>query len=130
LTYGFDADGFEADVGVFMDVEIDGNANALTLIMDVDLCGVIGTPITGNYSDCASDWTALSGYFPIEIIDHKFDFSDACGPAKTSEVIIVQEEEEKKKNAAAMRAPQPVCCSKCTNNCVWSGIQHECTVGC
>jgi hypothetical protein len=132
LGYGFEAMGFIADVGVFVDVEIDGNVDALELTLDVDLCGEIGYNGGTNYSDCASDWELLKPFFPVDLLDETFDFSDICAGAG--------EEHAVKSNgsvASAVSPPQkprapnaPVCCSECTNKCVWSGVQHECRVSC
>jgi|TARA_B110000208_G_scaffold153046_1_gene185129 hypothetical protein len=116
LNYGIDEGPILADVGVFMDVEIDGNAAALELMIDVDMCGVIKVPIFGNKTECLSDALATKLWFPIVLLDQTLDFSGICGPA-----------------AEKVEAPfihKPVCCSQCTDNCIWNGVQHECKVGC
>jgi hypothetical protein len=104
-----------------MDVEIDGNIGALTLDISVDLCGTVGAA-GYNYTDCLSDWSKppYDLPFPIVLLDEEFDFSGICSSAGVTLTEV-----------DVMKLPNiPVCCSKCTDNCIWSGVQHECTIGC
>ena len=130
LGYGFAAMGFIADVGVFVDVEIDGNVDALELTLDVDLCGEIGYNGGTNYSDCASDWELLKPFFPVVLLDETFDFGDFCASADATTRTLPRVAPVASPPQGPRAPSTPVCCSDCTNNCVWSGVQHECRVGC
>jgi hypothetical protein len=60
------------EVGLFMDVYIKGNVDALTLDIGVDICE------TAYDEYCASDYYPYNTVFPVWILEGTFNFGDLC----------------------------------------------------
>lgn len=58
------------EVGVVMDIELDGDLSSFEIDLAVDACAG-----SGSDQECGSD---LTSYLPIELLSHSFNFDDVC----------------------------------------------------
>jgi hypothetical protein len=66
-----------ASAGVVADIDIEGNADNLTLAIDINLCATIA-----GVKECGSDIPGMTGLLPIPLFNTSMSFSNACTPGQ------------------------------------------------